>query len=64
VTVESLWAEWRALSHEIVLAKRHMAIECGITSSVLDGDIYRLIVSVNGLIYFVFIKALGFLSLR
>jgi hypothetical protein len=29
VTVESLWAEWRALLREIVLAKHRTAIERG-----------------------------------
>jgi hypothetical protein len=29
VTVESLWAEWRALLREIVFAKRHTVIERG-----------------------------------
>jgi hypothetical protein len=29
MTVESLWAEWRALLREIVFAKRRTAIECG-----------------------------------
>jgi hypothetical protein len=29
VTVESLWAEWRALLREIMLAKRRTAIERG-----------------------------------
>jgi hypothetical protein len=28
VTAESLWAEWRVLLREIVLAKRRTAIEC------------------------------------
>jgi hypothetical protein len=40
MTIESLWAEWCALSRETLLAKRPTAVECDtLVKPVLDEDI-------------------------